>query len=197
MVDAIVFDFGGVLAEEGFREGLEAIGRRNGLEPEEFFKIASELVYETGYVRGMADEATYWNAVRDRTGIQSTDQELREHLLKRFVLRPQMVEHVQTLRSNGFGLAILSDQTNWLDEVDERTPFFHWFDHIFNSFRLKKSKKDPSLFHDVCELMGLKPEGILFIDDSRANVERASAAGLKTIHFTNMTTFEHEMQQFL
>jgi hypothetical protein len=31
MIRAVVFDFGGVLAEEGFREGLKSITRKNGL----------------------------------------------------------------------------------------------------------------------------------------------------------------------
>ena len=30
MLKALLFDFGGVLAEEGFREGLKAIGTKNG-----------------------------------------------------------------------------------------------------------------------------------------------------------------------
>jgi hypothetical protein len=56
MIKAIVFDFGGVLAEEGFREGLKAIGQKNGLNPDDFYAMASELVYQTGYVTGVSDE---------------------------------------------------------------------------------------------------------------------------------------------
>jgi putative hydrolase of the HAD superfamily len=37
MIKAVLFDFGGVLAEEGFREGLKAIGVKNGLDPDDFF----------------------------------------------------------------------------------------------------------------------------------------------------------------
>jgi putative hydrolase of the HAD superfamily len=43
MINAVVFDFGGVLAEEGFMEGLKAIARKNGLNPDEFFKIAIDI----------------------------------------------------------------------------------------------------------------------------------------------------------
>ena len=47
-VDVIWFDFGGVLAEEGFREGLRAIAEGNGLEPEAFIETGFDLVYEGG-----------------------------------------------------------------------------------------------------------------------------------------------------
>ena len=62
MIKAVLFDFGGVLAEEGFREGLKVIGRKNGLDPEEFFAVTSDLIYTTAYVLGMANESAYWDA---------------------------------------------------------------------------------------------------------------------------------------
>jgi putative hydrolase of the HAD superfamily len=64
MIKAIIFDFGGVLAEEGFKEGLMTIGKEKGFDPDHFFKILSELIYQTGYVTGSSDEHAYWNAVR-------------------------------------------------------------------------------------------------------------------------------------
>ena len=58
MIKAIMFDFGGVLAEEGFREGLKAIAEKNGLDPDLFYETAKELIYESGYVTGRSDEST-------------------------------------------------------------------------------------------------------------------------------------------
>jgi hypothetical protein len=43
MVKAIVFDFGGVLAEEGFKEGLKAIGKKNELDPDVFLVLPANL----------------------------------------------------------------------------------------------------------------------------------------------------------
>jgi len=56
-VSVILFDYGGVLAEEGFREGLKAIGRRSALIRTLSFPWA-EMVHETGYVLGKGDEAS-------------------------------------------------------------------------------------------------------------------------------------------
>lgn len=92
MIKAVVFDFGGVLAEEGFREGLKAIGRKNGLNPDNFFAVASELVYKTGYVTGMSDESAYWCAVRKKTGISGDDKDIREELLKKVCIENGNVE---------------------------------------------------------------------------------------------------------
>ncbi|MGZ3537938.1 MAG: HAD family hydrolase, partial [Thermodesulfobacteriota bacterium] len=64
MIKAVLFDFGGVLAEEGFKEGLKAIGKEQGFKPEDFYNMTSEFVYQIGYVSGTSDEHSFWEAVR-------------------------------------------------------------------------------------------------------------------------------------
>jgi len=197
MIKAVLFDFGGVLAEEGFKQGLKAIARKNGLKPEDFYRISSELVYQTGYVSGILDEHSYWEAVRRKTGIREDDEVLREEILKRFKLRPEMLGIVDRLKSSGFTTAILSDQTNWLDELNQRVSFYHHFDQVFNSFRLKKTKRDPSVFKDVCTLLGIRPEDVLFVDDNPENIKKASSKGLRTIHFKGVSEFQETIEKIL
>lgn len=194
MIRAVVFDFGGVIAEEGFREGLKAIGEKNGLNPEAFYVVASELVYQAGYVTGVSSESAFWNAVRNNTGVAGDDEQLRSEILKRFVLRPEVLEIIAELRVSGLLTAILSDQTNWLDEINEITPFFHYFDYVFNSFKLHKGKRDPSIFRDVCSDMGLSPWEALFVDDNAENIERALSEGLKAIHFKKIGGLKKEIE---
>ena len=200
MLRAVIFDFGGVLAEEGFREGLKAIAKRKGLDPEDFHRISrisAELVYQTGYITGGCDEHSYWKAVRKKTGVKGTDQEFREEILKRFKLRPEMTAVVEEIKSSGLIVAILSDQTNWLDELDQRTPFHHHFDYVFNSYHLKKTKRDPSIFKEICSLLGVRPKEVLFVDDNMANAKRAASQGLRAIHFRGVGEFQLEIKEFV
>ncbi len=197
MIKAVIFDFGGVLAEEGFKQGLKAIGRERGFDPEDFYNRTGELVYQMGYVSGTSDEHAFWEAVRKKTGLKEDDEVLREKILKRFRLRPEMLEIADKLKSSGLTVAILSDQTNWLDELDRRIPFHHHFDHVFNSFHLKKTKKDPTIFTDVCAVLGVQAEEVVFVDDNPGNVERASRQGLRTILFKGVREFQKEIEKFV
>ncbi|TAL23175.1 MAG: HAD family phosphatase [Nitrospirae bacterium] len=197
MIKAVIFDFGGVLAEEGFREGLKAIAAENRLDPDKFFSLAEDLIYETGYVLGMSDESFYLDALRGKTGIARSNREIREDILKRFVLRPAMLNYVKDIKTSGLITAMLSDQTNWLDELNEKTPFFHYFDYVFNSFYLKKGKRDSTIFRDVCSKLGLMSDEVLFVDDNIKNIHRASAEGLKTIHFKRIEDFEKEISGYI
>lgn len=133
MIKAVLFDFGGVIAREGFREGLKEIARRHSLDPDRFFEIARALVYSTGYIVGKAGEADYWNSIRKATGITASDEELRQVILNNFTLNPEMIEVANELRTRGLTLGILSDQTDWLEELDRKYRFFRHFDSIFGS----------------------------------------------------------------
>ncbi len=197
MIKAVVFDFGGVLAKEGFHEGLKAIGRKNGLDPDLFFEHADALIYETGYLTGRAEEPAYWETLRERTGITGSDEELRKEILTRFVLRPRMLATVDRLRSRGFIVVMLSDQTNWLDELDRETALSGHFDRVFNSFKIHKSKREAAVFRDICAVLGADPSETLFIDDNIGHIRRAAAAGLQTIHFTAFEDFENRLDEFL
>jgi HAD superfamily hydrolase (TIGR01509 family) len=195
-IKAVLFDFGGVLSEEGFREGLTAIGRAARLSPEAFFETAAAAVYDSEYVLGKADEGAYWGMVRQRTGIKGSDAQFRREILERFRLRPWMLEIVRRLRDRGYIVGILSDQSQWLDELDERDDFFKEFHEIFNSYHLGKGKKDPSLFPEIAAKLGVKGSEILFIDDNEGNVERAGTQGWNTILYRNREDFLEKMTDY-
>jgi len=197
VIRAVLFDFGGVMAEEGFHEGLLAIARRNGLEPEKFFMDVDAIIFETGYLTGRADEAAFWNAVRKKTRVTGIDAELRDDILKRFVLRPDMIAAADRLRARGLIVAMLSDQTNWLDEMDRQTALSAHFDRVFNSFTIHKSKRDASVFGDVCGALGVRREETLFVDDNGNHIRRAQGEGLCTIHFKTVDDFNERLRDYI
>lgn len=197
IIRAVFFDYGGVLAEEGFREGLRAIGAKAGLDPDETFRVGRKVAFGGGYTTGLVGEAEFWRGFREATGITAGDLELRDEILVRFVLRPEMVEHVKECRSQGYITCMLSDQTNWLDELDRRDGFLRHFDRVFNSYLIGKSKADPSVFRDVAEAVGVSTEEALFIDDSEGNIKRAQGEGMNTILFTGLEEFGPRFRKFI
>lgn len=180
---AVLFDFGGVLAEEGFREGLKEIARRHGLDPDVFFRLGAEAVYQSGYVTGRGKEADFWELLCRQGGLPCYDPAFTRDILRRFALRPGMLAAVRSLRRRGYLVAILSDQTDWLDRLNARDRFFQEFDRVFNSYHLGKGKRDPSLFDDTLRALGVEAQQALFIDDHPGHVERAATRGLQTILF--------------
>lgn len=182
-LQAILFDFGGVIAEEGFREGLKEIARRNHLDPEAFYRLGSDAVYDSGYVVGEADESSFWNLLCRKSGLRGYEENYTEIILERFRLRPAMLRQVRALKGKKFKVSILSDQTDWLDRLEARHHFFDLFDRVFNSYHLGLSKRAPEIFDYAVTELEVAPENTLFVDDNEGHIERAAARGLRTLHF--------------
>lgn len=194
---AVVFDFGGVLADEGFRLGLRVIGRDNGLDPERTFETGRRLVSETGYLTGEAPEEAFWNAFRRETGLDVPDRALRREILERFAVRPWMLEHVRSLGGNGCLTAILSDQTNWLEEINLRQPFFHIFHVVQNSYVCGKTKHEDAAFSGILDRLGITPAEALFVDDTLEHVRRARSLGMGAIHYISRSAFENALKGYM
>ena len=196
-IDAVLFDFGGVIAEEGFKHGLTVIAKENGLDERTFFQAASDTVYSSGYLLGKAPESAFSNALRQKTGIKGDDASLRSEIFSRFILRDWMLDLVKKLKTTEVKVGILSDQTDMLDNLDKKYDFFRLFDYIFNSYHMGKTKRDSSLFDDIVQVLKTKPGRVLFIDDDSGNVERAKQKGWKVIQYVDRDRFQKDIEELL
>ena len=193
-IKVIFFDFGGVLAEEGFAQGMRVIAARNGREPEAFFEDVRRVIFKTGYVYGRCDEAAFWRAVREDLDLRVGEPETwRREVLSRFVPRPWMIEIVRSVRARGFTAAMLSDQVNWLAELDATHGFFAEFEQVFNSWDHGWTKSEPEFFHLALAAMGARPAEALLIDDARSNIAVARQAGLSAILYEDRAGFARDL----
>jgi len=181
MIKAVLLDYGGVIADEGFQNGLRAMAREQNLDQEAMMMVAKNAVYDSGFILGQGSEQEFWAMMRDGSGLSGSDEALTKRVLDGFVLRPWMIAQIEKWRNQGFLTVILSDQSHWLDTLNERDDFFKLFDHVFNSYYMAKGKRDPSLFIEIAEKLSLAPSEILFLDDIKGNIKRAEDAGWKTI----------------
>ena len=194
-LDAVLLDFGGVVAEEGFAAGVRAIARAAGRDQDEIWQAGLEAVWDSGYVYGRGRESDFWKLFKARTGIEGDENRWREDILSLFVVRPWMREFADRLRELGVVTAILSDQTDWLGLLDERQGFFRHFDKVFNSFDHAMTKQEPAFFTLALRELRVDPGRTLFVDDNPGNVERARALGMLAVLYRDREGFYSEMMQ--
>ena len=58
------------------------------------------------------------------------------------------------------------------------------FRKVYVSSEIGRRKPDVASFTWVADDMGVAPSNVLFLDDSRENIDGAAAAGLRTVHVT-------------
>jgi putative hydrolase of the HAD superfamily len=197
IIRAVLFDFGGVIAEEGFYNGLISLAEKQALDEHSMPVEGMKAVYDSGFVLGQGTASDFWALMRQRTGLEGEDDFLSDRIIDGFQIRHWVIELVRKLRAKGYITGILSDQTNWLYELDGYDHFFAEFDRIYNSFDLGKGKRDPTLFIDVINDLKLQPDEVLFIDDNEGNVERARSIGLMTLLYVDHKTLITELEELL
>ncbi len=196
-IKAVLLDYGGVIADEGFQNGLRAMAREQGIDEDTMMNVARSAVYDSGFILGWGTEDEFWKWMREGSGLKGSDTELTKRVLDGFVLRPWMMERVQQLNAQGYITGILSDQSHWLDRLNERDRFFEFFDHVFNSYHMGEGKRNPALFPDIAAQLALSPHEILLVDDIKSNVTRAQAAGWQTIHYVDKAGFLEMIDKLL
>jgi putative hydrolase of the HAD superfamily len=193
-IDTLLFDFGGVIAEEGFKAALTKIASRNGLDARKLISTGFKVGYDSGFSLGRVRENHYWPVFKDKTGLDEPEDALTEEVLAHYTPRPWMLDLVDTLKRMGFRVCMFSDQSHWLDDLNDRHGFFTHFDRIFSSYHMGKSKKDVATFRHVLDTLEARPSSVLFIDDHHPNIERARDAGLAAIHYRDRASFMEELR---
>lgn len=195
--DVVLFDYGGVLSAEGWKKGLRVIAEANGLDADSLIQTAADTIYDTGYITGKSSQEDFWNKLKTRTGIKGDGNSFLCELMSRFILDQRMIDLAKRLKAGGVTIGILSDQTDWLDQLNARDDFFKYFDHVFNSYHYGKGKRDATLFDDIAALLKTPPEKILFIDDDPGNVGRARLKGWQACLYAapDADAFHAEMER--
>lgn len=179
---AVLVDLGGVYYTEGFREGLYAIARKYGKDPGLFYHAGASCVFDTGYVLGQGTERDFWLRLAAITGVEADLYGERGLILSAFKPQGEVVRAVAEARER-VPVGLLTDQTNWLYELDERDGLFQGFDAVINSYEEGFSKRDPEVFRVACQRMGLFPEDAVFFDDNPDNVRTGSEFGIRSVLF--------------
>jgi beta-phosphoglucomutase len=95
-------------------------------------------------------------------------------------LLPGALEMLQALKAAGVAVAIGSSSKNtWY--ILERIGLARFFDAVADGNDIAQSKPDPEVFLIAADRLGVRPRDCLVVEDARAGVEAALAAGMKAL----------------
>jgi putative hydrolase of the HAD superfamily len=183
---AIIFDFYGVLALNGWQEfktrhlsdkpdvwdQVYRLGRR--VDAREVSR--DELVAFTAQVTGQS-EAT----VREQLDHSTANEELLEYIAANLYGRCK--------------LGILSNaSTNVVEHIlsPEQAALF---DAAVLSHHVGMTKPDVRMYQHIAEKLGVAPAECVFVDDQARHLAGATAAGMQTILYTNFAQIKHDLTE--
>ena len=186
MIDAVIFDYGGVLATSPWHAFAD-FERRHGLEPGglvPYFAVVHDGLpawhaIECGRLpwKDFADQVVA-NAIA--AGVDLGDVHDIEALMPLTALWP-MVHRVRRLKDDGYRLAILSNNVREFATYWRSTVPLELFDVVVDSCEEGIRKPDPEIYRRTADRLGVAPEACVFLDDSADNVRAATELGMRGI----------------
>jgi epoxide hydrolase-like predicted phosphatase len=197
-IEAVIFDYGGVLSTTPFA-GIAEFERKMGY-PE---KSLAQLLFGKGASpQGPTDAIPDHDWHLLETGRLTLD-EFHDRLVARSEAalgRPldlgvyaqflrdlgvgvhwMMVHRVRELRADGYRTAILTNNVREWGRFWKGSIPLELFDVVVDSCDVGLRKPDPAIYRLTCERLGVAPEAAVFLDDTRRHVESARQVGLQAI----------------
>ena len=185
MIQAIIFDIGGVLIRTEDHAPRRQLEQRLGLAPRaaEFIVFNSEGGLRTQ--RGEFTEEENWLRVQRELSLSDDDLAgFRRDFWAGDKLDGNLIDYIRRLHGR-YQTAIISNAMPGLMAlVNGKYLIADAFDVIVGSGDVKVAKPEPAIFHLTLAQLGRRPEEAIFIDDSPTNIQGAEAVGLHTIHYT-------------
>ncbi|MBE6480855.1 MAG: HAD family hydrolase [Actinomyces ruminicola] len=175
-VRAVLFDADGVLQLIGtpWDQALTAGGGE---------VFCRRLLAEEGpALRGHEDLRTLLERLAGELSLGATVEQLLE-LWWQATPDPLAWQVVRDLRTAGYTTVLATNQQHerraWMRSA---LGYDGLCDVDAYSCTLGVAKPSPDYFHTVLELVGVRPQEALFVDDNAANIAQAAALGIRTVH---------------
>ena len=114
------------------------------------------------------------------------------------------LEALQRLRREGYGLSILSNTNPFMmgwalskNFDGNGNSLADYVDALYLSYQMKVMKPSAEIFHRVLEAEDVRPEELLFVDDSSHNISAAQELGIATFQPVNGEDWTEELFQLL
>ncbi|WP_192498726.1 HAD family hydrolase [Ornithinimicrobium pratense] len=184
---ALLIDLDGVLRQWDLAV-ISGAERRAGL-PEGTIARAAFLDHDLLHraVTGAIDDATWRSAIADaidRTHGGGGRQAVKEWSIPAGRVDHEVLSIVREQRSRR-RVGLLTNATTRLRRDLERLGLQDEFDAVINTADHGVAKPDPRIFAIAADQLGSPLANLLFVDDTRVNVEAAAALGASVHHFTN------------
>jgi len=189
MIEAVIWDFGGVFTTSPF-EAFARYERENDLPEDLIRRINSENHLTNAWARferaeltldefdkAFADEALvmgHYVPGKDIIGLLSGD------------FRPEMIEALRRIKTKyKTGCITNNVPANMTGSNEGRTLYakdvMALFDHVIESAKTGIRKPDPRIYEMMCEALSVKPDACIYLDDLGVNLKPARTMGMETI----------------
>lgn len=198
MLKAVIFDMGGVLLRTEDRDPRTALGARFGLSYAQMDELVFNCESAKQATTGRISEEAHWLSIAAH--LQLAPEEItafREAFWAGDRADEQLLAYIESLRPRVRTALLSNAWSNARADLVERYGLDRVFDVLVFSAEIGMAKPDAKIYQHVLQLLQVRPEEAVFVDDMPANVTAARALGMQAIHFQNSAQTLGELQSLM
>lgn len=197
-IQAVIFDLGGVILNIDYQLTKKAFEKLQVKDFDELYSQARASQLFEKLERGNISNEDFYVELNNCTGLALSPGEIvtawNAMLLD---YRKDTLKFIEQLKQSVpiylFSNTNFIHMDSFMKRFEKISPGKHlneYFTKAYYSCEIGKRKPDPESYRYLLNDIQLMPENILFIDDSKQNVESASLVGLNSIHLKTGMTVE-------
>ena len=189
MIEAVIWDFGGVLTTSPF-EAFARFEKERGLPSDIIRRTNAANHLENAWAkfeRAEVDVETFDQLFADESRALGAEVRGKEVLpLLQGDLRPEMVEALKRIKASCKTGCITNNlPANAIGSTSGRSLYvaevMMLFDHIIESAKIGLRKPDPRIYRMMIEALQVDPKKCVYLDDLGVNLKPAREMGMTTI----------------
>ncbi len=205
MIEAVIWDFGGVFTSSPF-EAFARYERERGLPADVIRKINSTNPLENAWAR--FERAEFDLAAFDAAFTAEAAQ-MGHHIPGRDVIallagdfRPEVIAALKRVKA-GYKTGCITNNVpaNQTGSSEGRAFYareiMELFDHVIESAKTGIRKPNPRIYEMMCEALGVEPAACVYLDDLGMNLKPAKAMGMTTIKVESGPQAVADLEQVL
>lgn len=193
MIKVIAFDFGGVVYTYEHDVLMKDVAKQLKQPIKAVTEAWKFKIKE--YERGKISEDEFWTAFLGKLKINHDKSVLHRITINHFKPIDGTIKILTTIQ-NKVVTGLISNQTSWIEDLERK----YYFKKLFNILVISKDvslrKPSKSIFRLFIKRTKVKPEEIIFIDDSLNYKEATESVGINFIHFKNPNQLETELKNY-
>ncbi|MFH1370925.1 MAG: HAD family phosphatase [Planctomycetota bacterium] len=194
-IRAIIFDWGGVLAEDPAPGLVSYCAKALGVSVDEY-KLAYDIFMDD-FQTGRVTEQQFWLNMTSRIGVPMPKDNCLwgEAFAAIYVPRKELFSLAIDLRKAGYKIALLSNTEKPAVELFQRHNYDVFDVTVFSCLEGTK-KPQREIYELALDRLDTSAKQTLFIDDRQDYIDGAKQAGLETILFKNVEQLKKDLAGF-
>jgi len=194
-IKCIVYDYGGVISKKQNKELVNKMCKILNIPAQQFFSFYTKE--RKDYDSALIDAKTYWTKtiqlMDGQIELKDIDKLIEFDIKSWLDINEETIEYIKSIKDK-IKLALLSNMTfDTLEEI-KNLHWIHYFDTKILSCEEKVSKPDDIIYNICIKKVKVEPQYILFIDDSKVNLNAAQKMGMNILKFTDCESMKNTIE---